>query len=143
MSLNHFFNGIDSVEKTGRFFVALAERLGDGTLDANDDALRLARVLGVPLPPELMDASISSSDETRPDEKGKLARAESGSPRILIIYSDIDHPGSGQTELKFKKCFKVCQTVAGAKICAEVCIDIHIGLSGAGGKLTATVSVTF
>lgn len=143
MALNALFDGLDNVVSAGRFFVALTERLGDGTLTADEDAIRLSRVLGVPLPPELAGASIVSLDKCKADEREAVARAELAPTRIVITYPDIVHPGSGQTEKKFKKCFNVCQTVGGVKICAEVCVDISIGFSGISGKISATVSVSF
>lgn len=143
MSMNALFNGLDSVEKTGRFFVDLTQRLGDGELNADEDITRLSRALGVPIPSELVGASIVSSGSGKVCESATEPCAEPTSTRIVIYYPPVYNPSPGQIEKKIKKCFKVCQTVAGAKVCAEVCINIDIGLSGIGGKITATVSVEF
>lgn len=149
MSVNAIFiDGLDQVEKAGRFFVDLTQRLEDGELEADEDITRLAKILGVAVPAELAGASIVSlgkreADENAKDECGGCSR----SSRIVIYYPPTDNPnptpGSGQMERTFKKCYKVCKTVAGAKVCAEVCVNISIGLSGIGGKITATVTVQF
>ena len=144
MSLNPFFDGLENTTNAGSFFVALTERLGsDGSHVAGDDLVQLARVLGIPVPPELAGASIVSSEGSKLSEEAKCSCSDRASPRVVITYPPVVTPGSGQTEKTFSKCFKVCQTVAGAKVCAEVCVDIHIGFSGIGGNITATVSVAF
>jgi hypothetical protein len=149
MSVNAIFiDGLDQVEKAGRFFVDLTQRLADGELEADEDMTRLAKILGIPIPAELAGASIVSLGKREADENAKEGCAECNqSSRIVIHYPPTDTPGplpgSGQSERTFKKCFKVCKTVGGAKVCAEVCVNISIGLSGIGGKITATVSVQF
>ncbi|SRR5258708_40138819 len=143
MPLNALFDGLDNIANAGRFFVALTERLGDGTLVADEDATQLARALGVPIPAELAGVSIVSLGESG-DADRKAGPCAARSPlRIVVTYPPVVTPSSGEIEKTFKKCFRVCQTVGGAKVCAEVCVDIHIGFSGVGGTISASVSVAF
>lgn len=137
MSLNAFFNGVDSVERSGRFFVEMTRRLGDGEIDPGDDVTRLSRTLGIALPSELAGASIVSMAS---DEVARLA-TQPGT-EILVSYPPETCP-PGQVEKTFKRCFQVCKTVSGAKICAKVCVEINVGLSGVSGEVNATVSVKF
>jgi hypothetical protein len=142
MSENTLFDGLDNVANAGRFFVALTERLGDGTLTAGEDAARIAQALVVPLPPELADFSIVALEESKADEP-ETARAQLAQTRIVITYPEVPYPGSGQVERTFSRCFQACTTVKGAKVCVKVCVKINIGLSGIGGAISATVSVAF
>jgi hypothetical protein len=75
-------------------------------------------------------------------EQAAERRVERGPLRMVLTYPPFN-PGPGQVEMTFKRCFTVCRTYGGAKICATVCVNIHGGLSGFGGKVTATVSVEF
>jgi hypothetical protein len=143
MSLNALFDSLDNIEKAAKFFVDLTERLGDGELDAGEEVMRLSRSLGVPYPPELAGASIVSLGSGEITKLATEPTAERSSPQIVIYYPPVFNPCQGQIEKTIRKCFKVCQSVGGAKVCAEVCVNINIGLSGIGGKITATVSVAF
>jgi hypothetical protein len=143
MPLNAYLDALDNVTTTGRFFVDLARRLGPGTVVAGEDATRLAHAFGLPVPPDLAGATIETMEE---GHKGKhaehaAARAPGGPIQIVVTYPPVVPPEP--VPLKFKKCFQVCKTVGGAKVCAEVCVDIDVGLGGVHGSITATVSVTF
>lgn len=146
MPLIAFFDGLDNITSAGRFFVDLTARLGDGELEAGENATRLARTLGVTIPSELAGASIVSLGNGKVAELGTGPSAERARPRIVIHYPPVPDPcpgQPGQVERKFKKCWTVCKGVGPATVCATVCVDITIGLSGIGGKITATVSVDF
>ncbi len=143
MPLNAFYDGLDNITRAGRFFVALTERLGEGTVVAGEDATRLAHAFGIPIPPELEGSSIETMEDKTVTEQATERRAEPTPLKIVVYYPPVSTPGSGQAEMKFKKCFKVCNKVAGATVCAEVCVDIDIGLKGVHGSITATESVSF
>lgn len=144
MPLNLFLDSMDTFANTGRFFVELTERIGDGKLVGDEDVTHLARAFGLKVPAELTGASIVSLEEGHETEEATGRKDEPGRLRMIVTYPPVIlPPDSGVVEKKFKKCFKVCQTVGGAKICAEVCVNIDIGFGGIGGKITATVSVAF
>lgn len=143
MSMNVFFDGLDNAGKVGKFFVDITERLGDGEIKAGEDVTRLSRILGIPIPSELADTSIIFSGNGEVTEPAKELFTKRTSPQIIISYPPVFNSNLGQEERKFKRCFKVCQTVAGGKICAEVCVEIDISLSGIGGEIKASVSVVF
>ncbi|MFN8537669.1 MAG: hypothetical protein U0232_09365 [Thermomicrobiales bacterium] len=50
-SPNAFFYGIDNVASAGQFFVALAQRVGEGPLADGEDMATLARAFRLPIPP--------------------------------------------------------------------------------------------
>ena len=146
MPLSPYFDALDNVVTTGRFFVALSQRLGQGTVVAGEDATCLARAFGLTIPPDLAGATIDTMEETRPGKHATHAaesRHRGGPIEIVVVYPPEVTPDGGPVELKFKKCFKVCKKVGGATVCAEVCVDIDIGLGGVSGEITATVTVKF
>ncbi|KQV81746.1 hypothetical protein [Rhizobium sp. Root1220] len=144
MPLNLFLDSMDTFAKTGRFFVELTERIGDGKLVGDEDVTHLARAFGLKVPSELAGASIVSLEEGHEEKEAEERKESPGRLRMAVTYPPVVvPPDSGVSEKKFKKCFKVCQTVGGAKICAEVCVNIDIGFGGVSGKITATVSVAF
>jgi hypothetical protein len=140
---------LDNVVSTGRFFADLAQRLGPGTVVGGEDATCLARAFGMAIPPELVGANIETMGEGHNGHNGKhaetaLAARANGRPQVVVTYPPMPPTnGDGTAELKFKKCFQVCKNVGSAKVCAEVCVDIDVGLGGVHGSITATVSVAF
>ena len=113
MALNPFFSGLDSTVSAGKFFADLTLRLADGTLAPGEDAVQLSRSLGVPIPAELAGASIVSLGGRHDVGRSGRLRARSASRQIVIVYPPVAHPGFGQEKLTVKKCWNVCQTVAG------------------------------
>ena len=143
-SPNAFFYGIDNVASAGQFFVALAQRVGEGPLADGEDMATLARAFRLPIPPELAAASIVSIEDGRELDRAALVR---DTPvRIVITYPPTDggtKPDGGPQATAFQKCFEVCQSVKGAKICAKVCVNVKVGLDGVSGSVEAPVSVAF
>jgi hypothetical protein len=152
MAINAFFDGLDNATTAGKFFVALTGRLGEGTVIGGEDATHLAKAFGIAIPASLEGASIDTMAEATehgkaPDSEATEHERESSRLDTVPLTIVISYPPTvtdpPPKELKFKKCFKVCQTVAGAKVCAQVCVDINVGLKGVSGKISETVSVTF
>jgi len=143
MPLNAFFDGLDNVTAAGQFFVELAQRLGEGKVAAGEDAVRLAEAFGIGLPAELERASIATTDAPSDCEcDSALAETEKPRTRVVITYPPAD-AGPGQADMTIKKCFTVCKTTMGVKVCATVCVNITVGVGGLSGKITATVSAQF
>ena len=136
MRQDEFFEGLDDAAETGRFFVALAERLRDQAR-GEEDLAHVAHALRLPLPRELRGATI----ETIEDGRSSIEAADLTS--IVITYPPIPTPDPPTVELSFKKCFRVCKKVSGATVCAEVCVDIDVSLDGVHGSVKATVTVHF
>jgi hypothetical protein len=141
MPMNAFFDGVDNFTRSGKYFVALTQRLGDGKVVAGEDATLLGHAFGISVPPELEGASIETMEDSNVAGEAIERGAEGAPLRVVVIYPP--ESTSDTAEFKINKCFKVCQTVAGAKVCAEVCVNIHAGLSGVGGSVSATVSASF
>ncbi|WP_040680753.1 hypothetical protein [Rhizobium favelukesii] len=117
MPLNLFLDGMDTVANTGRFFVELTERIGDGKLVGDEDVTHLARAFGLKIPSDLVGASIVSLEEGHDAEQATERKDEPGRLRMVVTYPPVVvPPDSGVVEKKFKKCLKVCQTVGGAKL---------------------------
>jgi hypothetical protein len=131
-----FFEEMDNFAETGRFFVALTERLRDRRV-TETDASRLAHTLRLPLPRALKDVSIEMVEDT-----DQIARATDHTT-VVITYPPVRVPAEEAKALKVKKCFKFCKPIAGGKICAEVCVDIDVSFGGVHGNITANVSVSF
>jgi hypothetical protein len=143
MPLNAFFDGMDNVTTAGQFFVALTQRLGEGKVLTGEDALRLAEAFGIELPAELEGVSIATTDEAKDCEcDSALTETEKPRTRVVITYPPVDG-GPGKSDATINKCFTVCKTTMGVKVCAKVCVNITVGLGGISGKITATVSPEF
>ena len=137
MHVNDFLADLDDLAETGRFFVALAERLPDDK-GAEEDLTRLAHSLRIPIPRELRGASI----ETVADNHRIGDAADSTT--VVITYPPVPTPDPQTVAMSFKKCFTICKTVSGAKVCATVCVKIDVGITtGVHGTIKATVEVTF
>jgi hypothetical protein len=143
MPLIAYLDALDNVASTGRFFVALTKRLGAGPVIAGEDATQLARAFGLTIPPHLEGATIKTMEEPKDAAPATELCAEGGPIHIVVTYPPVIEPDAGPAEMRFKKCFKVCQSVGGGKVCATVCVDITVGLSGVHGNITGTVSVSF
>ena len=140
---NTFFYGLDNIANAGEFFVALTRRLEDHKLTVGEDVTPRLREFGLQIPPELADVSIVSVDERSAPEREHRLHDAAEPLEMVLTYPSLDYSGPGAVERKFQKCWNVCQTVGGAKICAKVCITIDIGLGGIHGDITGTVTVKF
>jgi hypothetical protein len=142
-----FREDLDNITEAGRFFVALAERLEDsprtvemlqaGREDVELDVAELAHALRVPIPSEWRGASI----RILPDDYEMVRTAERTT--VVIDYPPVVISDQKVAERSFNKCVRVCKTVKGVTVCAEVCIKVSIGWDGIHGSVKATVTATF
>ena len=138
---------LDNLAETGRFFVALAQRLDDdpGVMrrlrvrkGAETALTELSHALWLPVPPELRDATIEILDDDH-----EISKAP-GRTTVVIDYPPVLIPEQGpQQRAAFKKCATVCGTVSGVKVCATICVSVSVGLSGIHGSVSATLTASF
>ncbi|WP_146073520.1 hypothetical protein [Amycolatopsis sp. CA-126428] len=135
-AVTDFHEDLDNFADAGRFFVAVTERL-QGAKVKEKDAQQLAHALRLPIPSGLKGASI----EVLKDDHA-IANSTDRTT-VVISYPPVPTRGPEVDVQEFKKCFTVCKGVGNAKICATVCVDISVGMSGVHGSINASVSLAF
>lgn len=134
-----FLGSAETLVETAKFFHELSHRIGDGKLPPGEDAKRLAKILGIPLPAALEDATIEAI------ETGKAAdaKAETGTLQIAIALPPEDVPAGGPpTSAKKGNCYRTCFSgpFGVGKICFEVCVTCTFKPTKIA--CTATISTT-